>query len=286
MFVCHFDGMWNFEIKTKRWTLGGLVGIYIFAFFVFWQIPDNKLHLNFLNIGQGDSILIKSPENHYVLIDGGPKNKVIEELGEVLPFFVKKIDLMILSHPHADHIDGLVEVLKRYKVENILFSGVDFKSPAYDEFLTEILNQQINVFIADKETDFRLGDVVLDTIYPLKQIAGESFKNLNNSSVAVKLLYGDLAVFLPGDLEKEAEKELVDSGIDLHADILKAGHHGSKSSSTIEFLREVKPKIVVIQSGENNKFGHPHKESLENFEAIGVQRVYRNDLEERIEFIF
>lgn len=272
--------------KIKQIILVGLAGIYIFAVFLFLQLPDSKLHVYFLDIGQGDSILIKTSENHQVLVDGGPKNKVIQELGEVMPFFDKSIDLVILSHPHSDHIEGLVEVLKRYKVELVLFTAVDFASPAYDEFLREVSRQQIPISIAEASNDFRMGNTIFDVIYPLKQVTGESFKNLNNSSTAVKLMYGDVAILLPGDLEKEAETELVETRVNLKADILKAGHHGSKSSSSREFLDLVGPDIVVIQSGMGNKFGHPHKETLENLKAAGVKKIYRNDLDGRVEFIF
>lgn len=276
----------DFSYKVKQVILLVLAGVYVLVIFLFWQIPDKKLHLYFLDIGQGDSIFIKTPENNQILVDGGPQNKVVQELGEVMPFFDKSIDLVILTHPHADHVDGLVEVLKRYKVGAVIFTGVDFKNPSYDEFLREIDRQNIPFLIAESETDLRLGEILLDVIYPFKELIGEKFKNPNNSSVAVKLMYGNLAVLLTGDLEKEAEEELIKSGVDLKADIFKAGHHGSKTSSTKAFLSRVKPEIVVIQSGQGNKFGHPNKETLENLEAMGVEKIYRNDLEGRIEFVF
>lgn len=278
--------MLNFSYKVKQVILLVLAGVYVLAIFLFWQIPDKKLHLYFLDIGQGDSIFIKTPENHQILVDGGPQNKVVQELGEVMPFFDKSIDLVILTHPHADHVDGLVEVLKRYKVGAIIFTGVDFKNPSYDEFLREINQQNIPFLIAESETDLRLGEILLDVIYPFKELIGEKFKNPNNSSVAVKLMYEDVSVLLTGDLEKEAEEELIKSGVDLKADIFKAGHHGSKTSSTKAFLNKVKPRVVVIQSGKGNKFGHPNKETLENLEVMGVERIYKNDLEGRVEFVF
>ena len=125
-----------------------------------------------------------------------------------------------------------------------------------------------------------------DVIYPEKQILGKTFGNLNNSSIAIKIFYKGKTILLTGDLEAEAEEELIKSGIDLKADIFKAGHHGSKTSSTKAFLSRVKPEIVVIQSGQGNKFGHPNKETLENLEEIGVEKIYRNDLEGRVEFVF
>jgi competence protein ComEC len=275
-----FRRVWGFVLGAAL-VLWGLL---------FWQLPDGRLHVYFLDVGQGDAIFINTPENHQILVDGGPQNFVMEELAEVMPFFDKTIDLMVLSHPHADHIDGLVEVLKRYEVGAVLFSGVDFGGGSYREFLEEILEQDIEVFVAESGVDFRVGSVVLDVVYPLRQVVAEEFKNLNNSSVALRVLYDnageELAIFLTGDMEEEAEEELVASGLNLQADVLKAGHHGSRSSSTLAFLERVRPEVVVIQAGENNQFGHPHEESLEKFERIGVKRVYRNDLDGRVELVF
>lgn len=251
------------------------------------QIPDNRFHIYFLDIGQGDSIFVKTPENHQILIDGGPKNRVLEEMNYVMPFFDRSIDMVVLTHPHADHVDGLVEVLKKYEVAAVLITGVIFKNPSYEEFLREIEKQNIKVFIAESGTDFKFGETIFDIIYPKKQLIGDKFENVNNSSVAMKIIYGDKEILLTGDLEKEVEAELVeDYGSTLKADILKAGHHGSNSSSTTEFLDQVKPEIVIIQSGENNSYGHPNSESLANMQKAGVRKILRNDLEGRIEFIF
>jgi len=259
---------------------------YLFMLFALYQLPDGLFHIYFLDIGQGDSILIESPEGHHILVDGGPGSGVLEELAVLLPFFSKDIDLMVLTHPHADHIDGLVEVLKRYEVKAVLFSAVDFSSGAYDEFLHEINEQEIDFWVAEKDEDFRFNSMILDVVYPLNQISGEQFENFNNSSLALRIIYDDVKILLSGDLELEAEKELISSGVDIRADILKAGHHGSKTSSSLSFLRKIQAKVVVIQVGKNNKFGHPHEESLRRFEKAGIQKIYRNDLDGRIEFVF
>lgn len=268
----------------------GIIAVILFIFSsTLWglhELPDRLFHVYFLDVGQGDSILIKTPENHRILIDGGPGRKVINEMSGVMPFFEKNIDLMILTHPHADHVEGLIEVLKKYEVNNVLLTGVEYDSAIYEEFLKVIAEKNIDVFFADSSVDFRFGDVLLDTIYPGHQIDGETFSNVNNSSVAVRIIYGEIAILLTGDLQAESEKDLVANGIELKSNIFKAGHHGSKNASTLEFLKEVRPEIVVIQSGEENKYGHPHEETMENFVASGVKKVYRNDLDGRIEFAF
>lgn len=269
----------------------GMIFSVLFAGFcasgaAFWQLPDGRFHVWFLDVGQGDSIFIQTPQNHQILVDGGPGNKVLEELGEVMPFFDKSIDLIISTHPQADHISGLVEALKKYEVENVLFTGILYSNSYYDEFLREIYGQDIGVFIADWTTDFVFGEVKVDVLYPFEQIFLESFKEVNNSSIAIKIIYRDVEILLTGDMEKSAEMGLVNADINLRADILKAGHHGSKTSSTPEFLNKARPEIVVIQSGKNNSYGHPHKETLANIKSAGAKKIYRTDLDGRVEFTF
>jgi len=259
---------------------------YIILGFLIFQIPDSQFHIYFFNIGQGDSIFIKTPQNNQILIDGGPQNTVIQELGKVMPFFDRSIDFIVLTHPHDDHVAGLVEVLKRYEVGAILITGVEFKNPYYDEFLKEIYAQKIPLYIARADEDFRFGSVYLDILYPFSSIEGTHFSNLNNSSIVAKLIYKTHKILLTGDLEKEGEYKLLDAGVDLSADVLKVGHHGSKTSSTERFLRKVKAKIAVIQCGENNKFGHPHAISIRNLYRSGIEKIFRNDIDGQVEFTY
>lgn len=275
--------MFDISSKIKEMILVSLICGYTFLLFAFWQLPDGVFHIYFLDVGQGDAIFIQTPENHQILVDGGPQSIVIEELADIMPFFDKTIDFMVLTHPHADHIDGLVEVLKRYEVRAVLFSGVVFENQTYEEFLNEIFLQEIPVFVAESGVDFLFGDVVLDVVHPIEQIVGESFKNLNNSSVGMRVLYNDVSIMLAGDMEAEAEKEVLAARINIAANILKAGHHGSKTASSVDFLRKVNPDVAVIQCGEGNSFGHPHNETLEKFAEM---KVFRNDLDGRVEFVF
>ncbi|MBI2634196.1 MBL fold metallo-hydrolase [Candidatus Peregrinibacteria bacterium] len=278
--------MFAVNAKIKGWILGILAAGFCALGLMFWQLPDGRMHVWFLNVGQGDSIFIRTPENHQILIDGGPGNKVIEELSEVMPFFDRSIDLVIATHPQQDHIGGLVEVLKRYDVENVLLNGVEYKNSYYDELLREIISQNTGIFVADAETDFTFGQVLVDVIYPFDQLLLEAFEEVNDTAIAVRIVYKDTIILLTADLEAEAEKQLVESGVNLKADIFKAGHHGSKTSSTLSLLGKVRPEITVIQSGEDNRYGHPHKEALERLKLAGVKTIRRNDLEGRIEFEF
>lgn len=278
--------MKNVPILLKKYVLVIVAAAYIAVAYAFYQLPDDKFHIYFLNVDQGDSILIKTPSDHYILVDGGPMNFVLEELGEVLPFFKREIDFMVLTHPHSDHIEGLIEVLKRYKVDNVLITGVNVFDNEYKEFLKEIRKQNIKIFIAESKTDFYFGDVKMDIIYPFKEIVGENFANLNNSSAGMRISYKDKNILLLGDLEAIVEKELLRTKLSYNVDIYKASHHGSKTSSSLEFLKRLRPKTVVIQVGKNNKFKHPSPETLKTFKDVGVTKIYRNDLDGRVEFVF
>ena len=269
----------------KGWALC-LLGGYAALAVMIWQLPDDRFHLYFLNIGQGDSMLIKTPENQQILVDGGPKNYVLQQLDQVMPFFDKTIDLVVLTHPHADHVDGLVEVLKRYEVGAILLTGVDYKSPDYAEFLKVAAEKNIRTFIAENDLDFKFGEVILDVLYPEKPLLEKTFKNINNSSIVMKVLYGGKKLLLTGDMEVEEENLLMRTGLDLKAEVLKVGHHGSKTASSKEFLKLVKPAMAIIQSGKGNPFGHPNQNTLDNLKAAGTQQIYRNDLNGRVEITF
>jgi len=254
--------------------------------FAIYQIPDDKFHIYFLDIGQGDSILIKTPENHQILIDGGPKNYVLEELADIMPFFDREFDFVILTHPHADHVDGLVEVLKRYKVNGVLLTGVNFFDNTYNEFLKEIQFLKIPVFIAEKNTDFIFGNVFVDILFPLTSLAGVNFDNLNNSSVGACIVYKNKKILTLGDLERDAENALLKTFLPNNVDIYKASHHGSKTASSFPFLQKILPKNTVIQVGKDNKFKHPHAETIRNFYRADIEKIYRTDADGMIEFVF
>ncbi len=252
----------------------------------FWYLynPTHQLEVIFFDIGQGDAILIKTPFGQNVLIDGGPDNTVIKRLSENLAWWDKKIDLMILTHPHDDHVSGLIDVIKRYKVEKILYTGVVHSSPNYLVWLELIRDRKIPLTIIDRPQIIEFGEnCELQIIYPRESLLGKEVSNLNNSSIVIQLVYRQTKFLLAGDIELEAEQELLASGIDLSANIFKANHHGSDTSNSKEFLQAVQPEIVVIQVGDNN-FGHPSRRVIKRLERIGAQ-VFRNDLDGTVKLI-
>lgn len=243
----------------------------------FFDKRKNNFEVDFLDVGQGDSVLIKTEAGQNILIDGGPDSTVVKRLSENLSWWDRKIDLMILTHPHSDHVSGQIHVLNRYKVKKVLYTGVAHAIPEYAEWLQIIKNRNIPLKIIEHPQRVILDEnAFLDIIYPFESLAGMEVKNLNNSSIVVKLTHGQNKFLLAGDIESEIEAKLLEKNIDLAAKVFKANHQGSDTSNTEEFLKAVNPQIIVITVGADNKFGHPNGRILKRFERIGA-KIYRTD---------
>lgn len=276
------------KIMRSKIRLLIIIGIFLAAaaipvFWIFYHHP-RELEVDFLDVGQGDAILIKSPYGQNILIDGGPDKIILNRLAENINFADNKIDLMVLTHPHDDHVSGLSGVIKQYNVKKIIYTGVVHTGPNYLAWLGLIRDQKIPLVIINRPQTIKLGeDCELKILYPLRSIAGKETDNLNNSSIVIKLVYGQTKFLFAGDMEKEIEEELMTSGVDLSADVLKTGHHGSNTSTSDDFLKTVKPKFAVIEVGKDNSFGHPSLRVLKRMERAGV-KIYRTDSDGTIEF--
>lgn len=269
-------------MKFHKWlAITAGVTIWLLA----WAIaglPDGRMHVWFLDIGQGDAILMRLPVGEWVLVDGGPDGKVLDLMGRIMPFYERKLELVINSHPHADHLNGLVEVLARYDVENLWITGVKYNYAGYQKMLEEAADGETKIIYTSAK-DGRIGKVGFDLIYPQRSLQGEGMENVNNSSIVFRLIYAGHRIFFSGDLEEQKEADLVlVQGLNLQADILKAGHHGSKTSNTEEFVRRIGPDYAVISCGVDNKFKHPFPGTLERFGRLGMT-VYRTDLDGTVE---
>lgn len=242
------------------------------------DLPDGKAKVDFFSIGQGDAILLESAENFRVLIDGGPNNLILEKLGKSMAFDQKRIDLMILTHPHADHMNGLIEVLEKMEVGAVLVSGVSYGGIGYKKFWELVAEKGVEVIYVNGNSDLRVGSLLIDLLYPLQAMQGREVENVNNSSISLRVIFGEQKIFFSGDLEEEGEEELMKSGVRLNAEVYKAAHHGSKTSSTEEFLAAIGAKIAVISCGLNNQFKHPAAETLDKLWRAGAT-VYRTDLD-------
>ncbi|MDP3778643.1 MAG: MBL fold metallo-hydrolase [bacterium] len=236
-----------------------------------------NLAVRFFDIGQGDGIFIELPNHVQVLIDGGPSNAILSKLGDAMPFWDRTIDLVVLTHPHADHVDGLIDVMKRYDVGMVIESGVSYATPDYNEWNRLLKEKHIPVVYARRGQRVRLSEKgILDILSPLREVAGKRFANVHDSMVVSRLAYGSKSMLFMGDGEKPIEYRLISDGESLVSDVLKIGHHGSKTSTIKEFLDAVRPSMAVISVGRKNKYGHPYEEVVDRILAASI-RLFRTD---------
>ena len=278
--------------------LGILFFLNIFAWIVVFELSQPRfLEVIFFDVGQGDAIFIETPQRHQILIDGGPDSKILEKLGKEMPFWDRTIDLIILTHPEKDHLFGLLEVLKRYQVENILWTGVQRETPEAEEWEKLIKEEKAKIFLskAGQKIIFsrKEAENFMDIIHPFEDLKGREVKDSNNTSIVSRLVFGNNSFLFTGDIEKEVEERLAEQNIFLDSDILKVAHHGSFTSSSENFIERVSPEIAVISAGKKNQYGHPHREVLERLEKFGIKilrtdqmgniRIFSNDKEYKIE---
>jgi len=270
--------MRNFSSKKVFIFLGILFALNILAWSVVFDLSQQKfLEVNFFDVGQGDAIFIETSQLQQVLIDGGPSSVILEKLGKEMPFWDKNIDLIILTHPEADHLVGLLDVLKKYKVENILWTGIIRDTPEYEEWQKLIKKEGAKIFIVSKGQKIKMTNgISIDILFPFEKVDGKEFENSNDTSVVSRLVLGYNSFLFTGDISETAEKEIISKTIEIDSDVLKVAHHGSKYSSSEEFLREVSPEIAVISVGKDNSYGHPTTEVLENLNKYGI-KVLRTD---------
>lgn len=263
----------------------GICAIFIW-YAVFYFESRGNLTVTFFDVGQGDSIFIESAEGYQVLIDGGPSARVVSKIGRRMPFWDRTLDLIVLTHPDNDHIAGLVEVLKRYSVDGIVWTGVKHSSAIYQEWMRLVEEKKVPEFFAQRGYVIHFGNGArFEILAPSESFKGKSAKKINDTSIVGMLIHGDNTILLTGDSEKSTEYRLLfelPQAID--ADILKVGHHGSKTSSSQEFLRFVSPDIAIIQVGAKNRYGHPTQEVLDRLAAVGAD-VLRTDTEGDIIFV-
>ena len=245
----------------------------------YYDIQSPELEIYFLDIGQGDSILIKSPDNYYMLVDAGPDSEVLSKLGEIMPFWNKKIDIILATHPDLDHIGGFPEVIRYFDIGHVIYTKKKHKSYVYEEFERIIVEKNIPEMGFREGNDFRLGCCVyINILFPFEDTDIEKLGS-NEASIALELIYKDINIFMGGDLDQESEEELVFRDSWLDTDILKAGHHGSKTSSSELFISKITPEVAIISAGRDNRFGHPHEDVLSIMGKNGVRVYSTNELE-------
>ncbi|TET67546.1 MAG: DNA internalization-related competence protein ComEC/Rec2 [Dehalococcoidia bacterium] len=271
----------------KKWVVPPLLLAAILVSVTAATLPDDNLRVSFLDVGQGDAILIQQG-NQQVLVDGGPSPQAISlELGDKMPFWDRTIELVVLTHPDQDHIAGLVEVLRRFQVTQVLYPDLDSESPLYDEWLQLLKEKKIKHTIARVGQQIDLGSgAVIKVLNPPKTPLTGTESDTDNNGVVLRLSVNKVSFLLTADIRQEAEFELIADRAELSSTVLKVAHHGSDTSTTPEFLAVVNPQLAVISVGEDNKYGHPSNEALERLqEKIDPENIYRTDQQGAIEFI-
>lgn len=251
---------------------------------VFASPDDSALQFRVFDIGQGDAIFIETPDHYQILVDGGPNSAVVAKLGEVMPFWDRTIDLVVLTHPHTDHVSGLIEVLRRYEVGAILESNAAYESKEY-ALWQELRNEEGALsYTAEAGITIEAGKYAsLSVLTPFESVEGKRFNNVHDANIVLMLTFGETKFLLMGDAEDKMERGLVQRGLLEDVEVLKVGHHGSRTSTSLSFLRAVDPEIAVISAGEKNRYGHPHAEVVERLEAFGA-KLFRTDLMGSIRF--
>lgn len=267
-----------------------LVGLLFLIISAFLDVHQ-PLKVSVLDIGQGDAILIQTPEYHNILIDAGPDGRTVDQLSRQMGFFDKTIDLFILTHPHRDHYVGILDMMQKYQINKILLTGISSHDPMYLDFLSTARDKGVELVFIQNHQDIQISaNLYLDVIYPFQNqsLVGQDAHNKNNTSIVARLMSRksggwEPLMMLPGDAEIEQEREILLSGQDVAADILKLGHHGSKTATSDVFLAAVSPLTAVISAGEDNKFGHPHEEVMEKVKDLGV---YQTAEKGAVEFVW
>ena len=272
--------------KSNLLLLSGPAVLAILSWVALLQLPDGKLHVAFLDVGQGDSVLITSPSGQQVLVDGGPSPSVLTSaLSKQMPFWDRSLDMLIMTHPDADHISGLVEVLDRYTVDGWMDNGRSEDDATYAECMARLEASGVPKHAVYAGDRLELGGgILLEVLHPPPRLMTGTEADGNNNSLVLRLTWGQAEFLLTGDIGIEAEQLLIHSTRTLSADLLKVAHHGSGGSSGSEFLSAVAPAYAVISVGADNRFGHPDGDVLERLAAQGNVTVLRTDQAGTIEF--
>lgn len=234
---------------------------------------NTKLKVSFIDVGQADCILVEA-DGHFMLIDAGNRDDAEDLIAYLEGEEVEKLEYVIATHPHEDHIGSMDKVIKGFDIGKMIMPEIVHTSRVFEDMLDAIEEKGLKITKAKPKDTYQLGDAEFTILSPVQDYGD----NLNNWSVGIKLIYGGNSFVMVGDAEALAEQDIIASGIDIKADVLKVGHHGSNSSSSDEFLEAVAPDYAVIQCGKDNSYGHPHKEVIKKLEDRKIS-LYRTDLQ-------
>lgn len=262
----------------EYWKFYFFVILFILTFFIWYTALSSRNHnlkIAFLDIGQGDAIFIQSPDGNQIIFDGGPGDALMRELPKHMGFFDRSIDMMVVTNPDKDHFEGFIPLLDKYEVEAFVSPGVNAsENPLYQELLKNVTKEKSANIVARHGQKIDLGGgVYIEIFFPDRDVPNISH---NDGSIIARLVYGKTKIMLTGDTTINIEKYLVNKGLDLDSDILKIAHHGSKTSTSPEFVKAVSPEVAIISASKDNLYGHPHKETLDTLtkEKVPVLGTY------------
>lgn len=271
-------------MKIDNWIILIILFLAVFDVFIWGQIvfsaPNKNTEVYFLDVGQGDSELAVLPGNVKILIDAGPNRKVLDELTSALSPFDRYIDLVVLSHPQLDHFAGLIDVLKRYQVGAFVFNGRRGETAAFGDLEKIIQENKIPVIVLGEKDKIKYQDSRFDVLSPSKNLLSSA--ELNDTTLVMRLLSQNAKILFTGDIDSKIENYLAEK-YELDVDVLKIAHHGSKFSSSEEFLRAATPKLTIIEVGKNS-YGHPTEQVLNRLALIGAQ-IFRTDKDGTIKLV-
>lgn len=271
-------------IKKRKGSLFGVIVVAIVAVIYYisgnvsrtqpqkdyTDVSHDDLVVRFIDVGQGDCEIIQLPDGTNIIIDGGPESAQRSLLKEIDSYGIKKFDYVIATHPHEDHIGGLDEVIRKYDIGKVYLPKATSTSDAFFYMADIIKEKDIPALRAEAGVVMIDGeDVRAEFLAPVK----DKYDDTNNYSAVLKLTYYGFDVLFTGDAEEESERNMMANGADLDAEVLKVGHHGSYTSSTERFIKKVSPDYAIIEVGEDNSYGHPHREILQRLEGIPVYRT-------------
>lgn len=270
--------------KSKVFLTAAVIFVGLGVLLIWQSLQLGKFRLIACDIGQGDGMLIIAPGGQEIVIDGGPGRRILDCLGRHMPFWDRKVEMMVLTHPHAEHMEGLLAILDSYRVGTVVTTDIPNDTQMYKAWHERLLKSGAKVYEPNVGDALRVGTIAFDILWPprdkIEQWKRAPAADLNDTSIVMRLDYGQFCGYLTGDLPKEVLATLINR----QCDLLKVVHHGSKTGTDEEVLSKIRPKIAVIQVGAKNQFGHPHKEVLDVLNKFGV-KILRNDLNGEIEIV-
>lgn len=274
-------------------TISAIIGLAVWLALDAAPPATTDCRFTALDVGQGDALLIQTPDHQDILIDGGPGSAVVERLSQRLPAGDNDIEFMISTHPDSDHLAGLVAVMKKFQVKTVLTTGVVVKTKVYGQWEDLLREQQPTILYAQAEQSYTVGpDARIDILWPVGSLRDVPWtapgKNgvggTNDTGIVAKATCAGSTVLLTADTSHDVEEKMISRGLDLHAALLKIGHHGSRFSSALEFLKAVQPVQVVVSVGAKNTYGHPHPIILQRLVRLGIP-LFRTDQEGDVPFV-